>query len=120
MPATTATGVAVGIGPATSSGGQATKVDCSGYVSRAWGLTTKRNVAGLISLCEEQQGYGNLQKGGMVAYPPNTHSRYFGTYNYPPTGWSVLESTISYGGHVVGKFYLFGAPYKEYHYDELT
>ncbi len=92
----------------------ASGVDCSGYVGRAWGLTSKPNVAGLISLCTLKSGFGNLLQGDMVALPPNSHARYFAAYNYPPTGWNVLESTTSYGGHVVGKFYLPGGGYNEY------
>ena len=66
-------------------------VDCSGYVSRAWGLATKYSTGSLTGISTPLSSFGALQRGDILDLPAS-HVALFSSFA-PNGGVNVYEAT---------------------------
>ena len=67
-------------------------IDCSGFVSRAWGIG-KRGTAGLLDVADELGSLADLKPGDAFDWPRHHVRLFVGMAPGPEVGFTVLEST---------------------------
>lgn len=67
-------------------------VDCSGFVSRAWGIG-KRGTAGLLDVADPVNGIDDLKAGDAFDWPGHHVRLFVGMAPGPDIGFTVLESS---------------------------
>ncbi len=96
-------------------------VDCSGLVSRAWNLTTKRNTTGLVGIADEIE-YDELQPGDILDRPDH-HVMIFVSHNPTRTNqeYTVIHSEGATHGRVIEEYKSndYVSDYTPYRYENL-
>ena len=67
-------------------------VDCSGFVSRAWGID-KRGTAGLLDVADDVESLDAIEPGDAFDWPQRHIRLFMGLANGPETAFTVLESS---------------------------
>ena len=67
-------------------------VDCSGFVSRAWGID-KRGTAGLLDVADEVKSLDALEPGDAFDWPQRHVRLFIGMASGPETAFKVLEAS---------------------------
>jgi hypothetical protein len=67
-------------------------IDCSGFVSRAWGIE-KRGTAGLLDVADEVKSLDALEPGDAFDWPQRHVRLFTGMASGPETAFTVLESS---------------------------
>lgn len=77
---------------------QAAGIDCSGFVSRAWGLSEHRGTSQLAAMSADLPDFFHLQLGDMLDRPGSHVRLFIGFEPGPEVRLRTLESAVSCGG----------------------